>query len=256
MTNKLLYSVFAISMLLFFSCANKEKIKNAPAPSVPQPGNKNVPFTQTMTPGQIHNLIVERYIDQYGIVPDNQITLAEVETVCDRIAGIAEDENLLVNITATDLSDMMVDMYVTSGAFVNGILKPSDELTTISINGVSNIDLKNAYLQIRNLATVGGPNFVPDAIQILDNLSSLTPNEQQEVNGFKSVLGSSADLWSNPSYLPTPGTNTGTRIFNADADGYSAGYREGWTSSGDQYFADFVGSSWGSSRSLFARFNP
>jgi hypothetical protein len=254
MTNKLLYSVLAISMLLFSSCANKEKIKGTPTPSGQGPGNKNILFTQTMTPGQVHNLIIEKYIEQYGIVSDNQITLAEVEIVCDRIAGIAEDENLLVNITATDLSDKMVEMYVESGAFVNGVLRPSDELTTMSINSVSNLDLRNAYSQIYNLAVLGGPNFVANSNVILNNLNSLTPEEQQEVNGFKSVMGFSFDLWSNPSYLPTPGTNNITRTVNADADGFRSGYTEGLLSSGgDPYFADFVGSAWGSSRSAMAR---
>ncbi|KAA5534849.1 hypothetical protein F0919_09610 [Taibaiella lutea] len=205
MKNNLIYSVFIIAMLLLSSCSNKEKIKNSPVPSTPKKSLINA--QQTMTLGQKHNLLVEEYLAQYGAVIDNSITIADVETICGRFALIAEQQGLLENFIATELSEKMMQVFDASHAFENGILKASNELKEATINETPNEELQEAFFYIHDLSLQNDPNFISKSMQRLNELNSLTQEEQQGVNGYKSILESSFNLWANPNSIYTNGGN-------------------------------------------------
>lgn len=230
MKNKLFLLVTGISIIMFAACNNAEKIRTAPAAQGASSGNKII-SSQTMTPGQMHNQILKAYLDQYGIVEDNEVTMAEMETLCDRMAQIAEDQGFLTHITAAELGDNLFNGYVSSGAFVNGILRPTDELITMANNAVPNPDVRNAFNQVHDMAHQGDPDFIQNATQLLDNLSGLNQDDQQAVNAFKSILQSSYDFWTDPN-TPKPSYAQVSlsdiawfqNIAMADAAGFSKAY--------------------------------
>ncbi|KAA5536147.1 hypothetical protein F0919_00300 [Taibaiella lutea] len=232
MKNTLFVLICCFSIMLLSACNKAEKLSTIPAAQQSSGSWKII--TLPMTPGQMHNQLLSAYIQQYGILEDNQVTMAEVETMCGRMAQIASDQGLLTNMTATDLANDLYSEYVNSGSFVNGILRPTSELITRSINTIPNPDIRSAMNQIHSIAAQADPDFIQDATMLLDNLSGLNPQDQEIVSQFKSVLLSSYNLWTDPvtpkpSYLPTGAGEQmawAQNIAMADAAGARRGYND------------------------------
>lgn len=187
-----LFPAALVAVLFSFSC--QKDLENTP---LPPDGGKGVMVAKnsSLSPGEIHNLVLEEYIALYGLDPDEEMTLGEAQTMGLQIAGISEAHGFLDETDANTCVNMLLQCYQEQGFVENNVFKTPSEINALSIQNIENPELKSALTQINALAEAESPHFLQESLQILSQLTTLNSDEQIMVNGFRSVVVCSGSLW-------------------------------------------------------------
>lgn len=206
--------------ILFTSSCQKDLEKDP----LPSDGGKGTMTAKngTLSPGEIHNLVLSEYLDAHGLIPDQQITVNEAYSEMLAISQIFESHGYLENRTAEEMADAVLSHQTASGYFADGVSKPTEVINDIIIQKVENQAIKTALIQISALADQGDPDFESNSQQILSQLNSLTSMEQSMMNGFGSVLDHSLVLW-DAKLSPSEKAHK-LKVAVADAIGYVDGF--------------------------------
>lgn len=175
-----------------------------------------------LSPGEIHNLVLQDYIDRYGLEHDDETTFDEARTLCLHIAELSAAAGFTGNLSPAEMTGRVMQNSMDAGFFENGILKSPDEINALCIQQIENPSIRTALLQISALADQGSADFRQESGQILSQLAHLTPDERKMMDGFGSVLDHSLVLWSGKPSLEALVIKL--KVALSDALGYIQGY--------------------------------
>jgi hypothetical protein len=207
-------------MALFFTSCNEDTVSSVSAPVKTK--------HNSLLPGEIHNSIVDKYIAAYGLEHDPAFTKDEFLETASQIAEIGLENGYFgETITKAELvaaAGAILDEY--GLVTVDFAHKRISDVAPILIGAIQNAEMKEAFSNVHNLMMSEEDSAVSQSLQILYSLNSLTEHEQNMVDGFASVLGSSYGLWQEKDPLLEPMASK-AMIAYWDATGYMMGYNWG-----------------------------
>lgn len=207
----MLSSVLAVVMVM--SSCNKEIETIADRGKTPGQSTENFVPKGGGTPGDKHNQMATDYLTQYGQPHDNQLTPDEVKTMVSRLATIAKSHGMMdPSADANRVAAAFTQKMQSLGFFDNGFLRTPAQMGQMAVSKISNPNVRNAFNQINTLAQVNDPAFLAKSNAILAGLTGLTPQEQADVDGARSVLNGSHNLWSSRLQQGNPGLPTVTFV--------------------------------------------
>lgn len=207
--------VAIVMMALFFTSCNEETASSVSAPVVAK--------NNTLSPGEVHNIILKKYITTYGLEYNPEFTKDGFLELASQIAEIGLENGYYdQTITKVELVKAAGEIFEMYG-FAH---KRISDVAPILIGGIQNTAMKEAFTNVHNLMMSGEDSAVSQSLQILYSLNSLTENEQKLVNGCASILGSSYVLWQENESLLQPMASKAT-IAYWDTIGYMMGFNYG-----------------------------
>lgn len=191
----MLSSVLAVVMVM--SSCNKEVETVTDQGKTPQQSSQGFVPKAGGTPGEIHNQMALDYMNQYGLPSDHQLTPTDVNQILNRIGTIAQNRGVMApGGKITDMADGFTQKLGSLGYFNGGTLRNPDQLNQMAIQGITNPGVKNAFGQIYSLAKADDPAFLAKSKEILDAVTNVTPQEKARLDGARSVLEHSYEMWS------------------------------------------------------------
>ncbi|WP_448635404.1 hypothetical protein [Pedobacter panaciterrae] len=228
MTRKSLFAIFLLVSGLMISC-NKPEIQ--PHSSSEKNDEQYVTMSDTLTPGEKHNAIVEEYYAIYGVdTTTDTVDFYTIKTIVTRTAAM-----FLYNV-GEDLDDLntMVDNemaeYWDIGMFnPDSTVVPIDSFKVKLAQSLSNGGVRTAWLSILNYNGVNFNDHYNYAETTLGALTGLTAEEVRINDGSLSILGSSYVLFSGM-------TNETKAHIIADAD--VLGFAAGWETASNSWWGE------------------
>jgi len=226
MKRTLFYSFLLLSVLAF-SCNKKtddlqtthaaSTVKNPPAAY--REGN--------LSQGDMHNIMVQAYIDAYGTSEFETMNKTNAATVAARLTDIAADNGFLDNTSAEEINSTLADGFINNDFFdaTTGNLKSLDDIYQTSLASITNQDIIDAFDGIEALRNNTDADFLSKSNAILDNLKGLTDAESAMISGYKSTLNASYALWDrNLSEQAQDRPAQLMSLASADARGFHYGF--------------------------------
>lgn len=179
-----------------------------------------------LTPGELHNLIVQNYVDSFGLDTVNVITYASVKQMqMYLMTKFVNEQGLALDSITAFVNKNMHDMWdnnyfnATDATFALTIT----EYNSILANDIGNGNIKTAWLNIINSTSeIDFDSHYDNAETQLKGITGTTTNEQTGIDGSLSVLGSSYVVFRGlTSYQKA------TIIADSDAMGYAKGWEIG-----------------------------
>lgn len=225
---KALFYPFLLLSLFVFSC-NKQAndVQTAHAPRAVKTAPATLNKEGDLSEGDIHNIIVQAYIDEYGLSEFTVMNRTNATTVVSRQVDIAADKGYLGTLSAEDVKRTIDDGFINDDFFdvTTDELKPMNDICQVSLAGMNNQDIVTALNDIKTLADNNDANFLADANDILANLKDLTVGESAMISGYQSTLNASYQLWDRN--LPEQAQNRQSQLMSlasADARGFHYGF--------------------------------
>lgn len=216
---KKLIAVGASIFILCISVISCQKFESSNENNIKQENVKQISEqNRSMSAGDIHNALINVYIDRYGFIINSVVTLEDSDTLVKRLATLGIENGLLnTDLSMDSIVNMINDMNNEIPLVTNNTdLRAVSELSDHVINKIENPIIKTTLSESISLLLSNDPNSLSQALTELNNLTDLTTEEQIIVNDFSSILSSSYHLWQNQ--LPVT-TNIGGI---AGADGLGA----------------------------------
>lgn len=221
----LYYCLIAItSSSMFLSCQKNEVQNTSDKKNKFQTITAILPVTTD--PGQYHNNIINEYESRWGIeYSEYHVTVSEVVTIFERVYQIAQDNgDFSDTANVHNYAVLEVNDLIAEGFFDNtiGYLKGNMDLNEIMANNVSNTSIRAVFLNINNYESDEG--FLSYASEQLNTLTGLSQTEQENIDGYSSVLNSSFNLWKGKA-APAQLLEYTKVVAQADAQGFDEGFR-------------------------------
>jgi hypothetical protein len=217
MQKKSLFAVFLLVSGLIIGC-KKPEISSTSSNSGKN-DKRYITMSDTLTPGEAHNAIVEEYYNTYGIdtIPDT-VDYNTIRTIVIRTSA------MFLNNAGLDPEDLNYLVDNEMAEFWNmGLFRPDSTVIEDSFKVKLALSLPNGGVRTAWLSIISGneANFndhYHNAETTLAALTGLTQEEREINDGSLSVLGSSYVLFSG---LTT--TQKAQMIADADAMGFAYG---------------------------------
>lgn len=214
-------SIIAIAaMALFFTSCSEDRVATTSTPVITK--------SNSLSPGEIHNIILEEYINGYGLEYNPEFSKQEFLETASQISEIGLEKGYfgetLTKDELVEAAGAIFDEYgLVTAEFAH---KRITDVAPILIGGFKNAQIKEAFSSVHELMISEDENAIPQSLQILNSLSSLTTQEKQMIDGFTSVLVSSYGLWQEKEpLLQTMASKASIAYW--DATGYLMGYNYG-----------------------------
>lgn len=220
---KTLLALAAIATFTFnFSACNKKK-DHAGQPATAKHGEMLSALTAGLTPGEAHNAILAKFIEQHGLMQDSTITYNGIDSITRSFACMmAAETDADTTMDVDSLAAIMMLETTNTGLFVNGSLVMGDDFLIGLVAAEPSAAIRAALAAIVNQKDLA-VDYLTYGLNELSALTGLTAPEQERVAGGKSVMKSSYAFWSGKM-----STEQKLRfIANADYVGWHVGYAVG-----------------------------